>query len=202
MASRLTWKCLPFHGTKVIVERGAIQTYQKAIRPRPIYAGSAASQQHNRDDHTRSSLLRIHGFLNHSGLVLGGRSRFSAPQEPERAMAGEYVLTADFKATPYWWDLAPRPEITDEAPPAEAEVVIVGAGNRRAFGSAHPRAPGPEAGGARCRGRRPRPPAPATPAISAARSGTSTATWCPSSGARGRPRSAAQRSPPTTSRPP
>ena len=39
------------------------------------------------------------------------------------------VLTDDFKATPYWWDLAPRPEVSDERPPAEAEVAIVGAGN-------------------------------------------------------------------------
>ena len=44
-------------------------------------------------------------------------------------MAGGMVLTADFKSTPYWWDLAPRPDIADGAPPAEAEVVIVGAGN-------------------------------------------------------------------------
>ena len=43
-------------------------------------------------------------------------------------MAGD-VLTADFRATPYWWDLAPRPDMTDERPPAEAEVVVVGAGN-------------------------------------------------------------------------
>ena len=39
------------------------------------------------------------------------------------------VLTGDFRATPYWWDLAPRPAITEEAPPGEAEVVVVGAGN-------------------------------------------------------------------------
>ena len=39
------------------------------------------------------------------------------------------VLTGDFRATPYWWDLAPRPAVTDEAPPGEAEVVVVGAGN-------------------------------------------------------------------------
>lgn len=39
------------------------------------------------------------------------------------------VLTEDFKATPYWWDLAPRPEVTDAALPAKAEVVIVGSGN-------------------------------------------------------------------------
>ena len=39
------------------------------------------------------------------------------------------VLTVDFKPTPYWWDLAPRPEASDDSPPAEAEVVIVGAGN-------------------------------------------------------------------------
>ena len=39
------------------------------------------------------------------------------------------VLTDDFKSVPYWWDLAPRPEVSDERLPAEAEVVIVGAGN-------------------------------------------------------------------------
>ena len=44
-------------------------------------------------------------------------------------MASGDVLTADFKATPYWWDLAPRPEPTEAGPPAEAETVIVGAGN-------------------------------------------------------------------------
>ena len=27
------------------------------------------------------------------------------------------VLTGDFRATPYWWDLAPRPAVTEEAPP-------------------------------------------------------------------------------------
>ena len=44
-------------------------------------------------------------------------------------MASSAVLTEDFKPTPYWWDLAPRPEPTEAAPPAEAETVIVGAGN-------------------------------------------------------------------------
>ncbi len=44
-------------------------------------------------------------------------------------MAVRDMLTGDFKATPYWWDLAPRPDITDVSPPAEAEVVIVGSGN-------------------------------------------------------------------------
>ena len=44
-------------------------------------------------------------------------------------MVGGGALTENFKITPYWWDLAPRPEITDEAPPSDAEVVIVGAGN-------------------------------------------------------------------------
>ena len=39
------------------------------------------------------------------------------------------VLTADFKAAPYWWELAPRPDAGEEAPPGEAEVVVVGAGN-------------------------------------------------------------------------
>ena len=48
----------------------------------------------------------------------------------EGAMAaGGDVLTADFKATPYWWDLAPRPEPSEAGPPGEAETVIVGAGN-------------------------------------------------------------------------
>ena len=31
-------------------------------------------------------------------------------------MASGDVLTADFKATPYWWDLAPRPEVSDRRP--------------------------------------------------------------------------------------
>ena len=44
-------------------------------------------------------------------------------------MASGDVLTDDFKSTPYWWDLAPRPAVSDERPPAEAEVAIVGAGN-------------------------------------------------------------------------
>lgn len=39
------------------------------------------------------------------------------------------VLTDDFRATPYWWDLAPRPEDNGAPPPAEGEVAIVGAGN-------------------------------------------------------------------------
>lgn len=44
-------------------------------------------------------------------------------------MAAGDVLTEDFRATPYWWDLAPRPEDEGAGPPAEAEVAIVGAGN-------------------------------------------------------------------------
>ena len=44
-------------------------------------------------------------------------------------MASSAVLTEDFKPTPYWWGLAPRPEPTEAGPPAEAETVIVGAGN-------------------------------------------------------------------------
>ncbi len=39
------------------------------------------------------------------------------------------VLTEDFTPTPYWWDLAPRPDTAGATPPEEAEVVIVGAGN-------------------------------------------------------------------------
>ena len=57
-------------------------------------------------------------------------------------MASSDVLTADFKATPYWWDLAPRPEPTEAGPPAEAETVIVGAGQRRPLRRAYARAAG------------------------------------------------------------
>ena len=44
-------------------------------------------------------------------------------------MASGDLLTTDFKPTPYWWDLAPRPEPTGAGPLGEAETVIVGAGN-------------------------------------------------------------------------
>ncbi len=39
------------------------------------------------------------------------------------------LFTDDFKETPYWWDAAPRPQPNDAAPPAKADVVVVGSGN-------------------------------------------------------------------------
>jgi len=39
------------------------------------------------------------------------------------------VRADGFKEAPYWWDLAPRPKVTDEPSPATADVVIVGSGN-------------------------------------------------------------------------
>jgi|SaaInlV_165m_DNA_3_1040750.scaffolds.fasta_scaffold00370_16 glycine/D-amino acid oxidase-like deaminating enzyme len=38
------------------------------------------------------------------------------------------LLTDDFKAEPYWWDDAPRPERRDDALPDEVDVLVVGAG--------------------------------------------------------------------------
>lgn len=38
------------------------------------------------------------------------------------------LLTDDFKAKPYWWDDAPRPERRDDALPDEVDVLVVGAG--------------------------------------------------------------------------
>jgi glycine/D-amino acid oxidase-like deaminating enzyme len=38
------------------------------------------------------------------------------------------LFTADFKAAPYWWDGVPRPELSQPAPPKQADVVVVGSG--------------------------------------------------------------------------
>ena len=38
------------------------------------------------------------------------------------------LLADDFKAEPYWWDDAPRPERRDDALPDEVDVLVVGAG--------------------------------------------------------------------------
>ncbi len=38
------------------------------------------------------------------------------------------LFTADSKATPYWWDTAPRPAPAEQALPAAADVVVVGSG--------------------------------------------------------------------------
>ncbi len=38
------------------------------------------------------------------------------------------LFTADSKATPYWWDTAPRPAPPEQALPAAADVVVVGSG--------------------------------------------------------------------------
>jgi glycine/D-amino acid oxidase-like deaminating enzyme len=38
------------------------------------------------------------------------------------------VFAPDIKLTPYWWDRVPRPLLPDTAPPARADVVIIGSG--------------------------------------------------------------------------
>jgi glycine/D-amino acid oxidase-like deaminating enzyme len=38
------------------------------------------------------------------------------------------LFTHDAKLTPYWWDRTPRPNLPDTAPPAKAEVVVIGSG--------------------------------------------------------------------------
>ena len=38
------------------------------------------------------------------------------------------LFAANAKLTPYWWDQTPRPALPDIAPPAKADVVIVGSG--------------------------------------------------------------------------
>jgi glycine/D-amino acid oxidase-like deaminating enzyme len=42
--------------------------------------------------------------------------------------SGDSVLTPDFKATPYWWDEAPRPPAESSPLPTQADVVVVGSG--------------------------------------------------------------------------
>ncbi len=39
------------------------------------------------------------------------------------------VLAPGFRQTPYWWDLAPRPEDDGAMPPRRADVAVIGAGN-------------------------------------------------------------------------
>lgn len=39
------------------------------------------------------------------------------------------ILADDYRETPYWWDLAPRPEIDDAAPPPKTDAVVIGSGN-------------------------------------------------------------------------
>lgn len=38
------------------------------------------------------------------------------------------LFTDDFKSAPYWWDLVPRPEFAEAAPPARADVLVIGSG--------------------------------------------------------------------------
>src|SRR5579871_3212010 len=38
------------------------------------------------------------------------------------------LFTQDVKLTPYWWDDVPRPALPATAPPAKADVVIIGSG--------------------------------------------------------------------------
>ena len=38
------------------------------------------------------------------------------------------VFTEDLKLTPYWWDHVPRPVLSRRAPPAKADVVVIGSG--------------------------------------------------------------------------
>lgn len=38
------------------------------------------------------------------------------------------IFTEDFKTDPYWWDAAPRPDLPVGAPPATADVAVVGSG--------------------------------------------------------------------------
>jgi glycine/D-amino acid oxidase-like deaminating enzyme len=40
----------------------------------------------------------------------------------------EALLTTDFRNAPYWWDGVPRPKLPDIALPAQADVVVIGAG--------------------------------------------------------------------------
>ncbi|MDH5354601.1 MAG: FAD-binding oxidoreductase [Gammaproteobacteria bacterium] len=38
------------------------------------------------------------------------------------------LFTEDFKTTPYWWEVTPRPELPDQTLPTNADVVVIGAG--------------------------------------------------------------------------
>lgn len=38
------------------------------------------------------------------------------------------MFTEDFKASPYWWERTPRPDLPATVPPARADVVVIGSG--------------------------------------------------------------------------
>jgi len=38
------------------------------------------------------------------------------------------LFAPDYKSAPYWWEAVPRPSLPAAAPPARADVVIVGSG--------------------------------------------------------------------------
>lgn len=39
-----------------------------------------------------------------------------------------HLIASDFKATPYWWETAPRPDLGAPSLPAQADVAIIGSG--------------------------------------------------------------------------
>ena len=41
---------------------------------------------------------------------------------------GESIFAAGYQDKPYWWEAAPRPDLPPVAPPARADVAIVGSG--------------------------------------------------------------------------
>ena len=43
-------------------------------------------------------------------------------------MAAADLFAPDFKATPYWWERTPRPELAEPALPARVDVLVVGSG--------------------------------------------------------------------------
>ncbi len=63
-------------------------------------------------------------------MISGASRRPTSGPVVERQTGGNTgsVLAPDFKATPYWWDAAPRPEIDCRDLPKQADVVIVGSG--------------------------------------------------------------------------
>src|SRR4051812_19228313 len=62
--------------------------------------------------------------------------RFAAPRKaggttafpPSCAAMGESIFAAGYQDKPYWWEAAPRPDLPPVAPPARADVAIVGSG--------------------------------------------------------------------------
>ena len=38
------------------------------------------------------------------------------------------LFTPDFKLTPYWWELTPRPSLPETALPSSTDVVVIGSG--------------------------------------------------------------------------